>query len=139
MHSHGLAASTTRDVGTAGYMAPEIVWSRRASTLTDVFGFGVLILEVLCGRRPIEDGKPPLVDCIWGLMEKGELVNAVDERLKAKGGFDNDEVESLFHLGLLCAYPDPRIRPTMRQLLKVLDGTPSTDDCLLEKMKFSTM
>ncbi|KAF9590028.1 hypothetical protein IFM89_030178 [Coptis chinensis] len=142
MHGHGLAAGTSRVVGTAGYMAPEVVRSGRASALTDVFGFGVLILEVVCGRRPIEDGKPPLVDWIWGLMENGELVNALDENLKAKGGFDSDEVEWVLRLGLLCAYPDPRTRPTMRQVLKVLDGTPSTNESegegmevgLLEKM-----
>ncbi|KAF9590016.1 hypothetical protein IFM89_030166 [Coptis chinensis] len=147
MHGHGLAAATTRVVGTAGYIAPEVVRSGRASALTDVFGFGVLILEVVCGRRPIEDGKPPLVDWIWGLMEKGELVNALDENLKPKGGFNSDEVERVLRLGLLCAYPDPRTRPMMRQVLKVLDGTPSTDESegegmevgLLEKMKSSTM
>ncbi|PIA35267.1 hypothetical protein AQUCO_03600142v1 [Aquilegia coerulea] len=147
MHDHGQAISTTRVVGTAGYMAPEVVRSGRASAQTDVFGFGILILEVVCGRRPIEDGKPPLVDWIWGLMEKGELVNALDERLRAKGGIDNEEVERVLHLGMLCAYPDPRTRPSMRQVLKVLDGTPSADESegegmevyLLDKMKSSTM
>ncbi|KAF2297702.1 hypothetical protein GH714_002345 [Hevea brasiliensis] len=62
MHSHGQVASTTRVVGTVGYLAPEVVRSGRASAQTDVFGFGVLILEVMCGRRPIEEGKPPLVE-----------------------------------------------------------------------------
>ncbi|KAF5184592.1 L-type lectin-domain containing receptor kinase VII.1 [Thalictrum thalictroides] len=147
MHDHDKAISTTRVVGTAGYMAPEVVRSGRASAQTDVFGFGILILEVVSGRRPIEEGKPPLVDWIWGLMEKGELVNALDERLRAKGGIDYEEVERVLHLGMLCAYPDPRTRPTMRQVLKVLDGTPSADESegegmevyLLDKMKSSTM
>ncbi|CAK7322463.1 unnamed protein product [Dovyalis caffra] len=67
MHHHGQLASTTRVVGTAGYMAPELVHSGRASTQTDVFSFGVLVLEVACGRRPIEEGKPGLVDFFWRL------------------------------------------------------------------------
>ncbi|KAL6201444.1 hypothetical protein ACLB2K_025158 [Fragaria x ananassa] len=60
MHSHGDVLGTTRVVGTVGYLAPEIIHVGRASSQTDVFGFGILILEVMCGRRPIEEGKPPL-------------------------------------------------------------------------------
>ncbi|KAF5181359.1 L-type lectin-domain containing receptor kinase VII.1 [Thalictrum thalictroides] len=121
MHGHGEAASTTRVIGTVGYMAPEIVRNGKASAQTDVFGFGILVLEVVSGRRPIEDGKPHLVDWIWGLMEQGTLVHAVDKRLMAKGGFDEEEVEKFLHLGLLCAYPDPNSRPTMRQVVKLLE------------------
>ncbi|KAL5730390.1 non-specific serine/threonine protein kinase [Ranunculus cassubicifolius] len=147
MHDHGQDVSFTRVVGTAGYMAPEIVQRGRASAQTDVFAFGVLVLEVICGRRPVEDGKPALVDWIWGLMDKGELIYALDSRLTAKGGFDMDEGEKMLHLGLLCAHPDPRTRPTMRQALKVLDGTACEGESegegmevsLLEKMKSSAM
>jgi hypothetical protein len=51
-----------------------------------------------------------------------ELHSAVDERLKNMGGYSIEEVERVLHLGLLCAYPDPRERPTIRQVLRVLDG-----------------
>ncbi|KAF8391343.1 hypothetical protein HHK36_023647 [Tetracentron sinense] len=147
MHGHGQTASTSRVIGTVGYMAPEVVRSGRASAQTDVFGFGVLILEVACGQRPIEDGKPPLVDWVWGLMEQGELVLALDQRLKAMGGFDIEEVERVLHLGLLCAYPDPRARPTMRQVVKVLEGKSGVEEpeeegmdvYLLNKLRSTTM
>ncbi|KAF5458464.1 hypothetical protein F2P56_022491 [Juglans regia] len=122
IHHHGQLASTTRVVGTVGYMAPEVVRTGRASTQTDVFGFGILVLEVVCGRRPIEEGKPGLVESVWRLMDRGELHLALDERLKSKGGYSFEEVESMLHLGLLCAYPDPSVRPPMRQVLKVLEG-----------------
>lgn len=122
MHGHGQLLNTTRVVGTVGYLAPEVVRSGRASAQTDVFGFGVLILEVMCGRRPIEEGKPPLVEWVWQLMVQGQLVNAIDERLRAKGEVDEEEAERVLHLGLLCAYPDPNVRPTMRQVVKVLEG-----------------
>jgi serine/threonine protein kinase len=122
MHCHGRSADTTRVVGTVGYMAPEVVRTGRSSTQTDVFGFGILALEVVCGKRPIEEGKPGLVDRVWRLMETGELHSAVDERLKNMGGYSIEEVERVLHLGLLCAYPDPRERPTIRQVLRVLDG-----------------
>ncbi|KAK6268761.1 hypothetical protein QUC31_012921 [Theobroma cacao] len=135
MHGHGQVASTTRVVGTVGYLAPEVVRSGRASTQTDVFGFGVLMLEVMCGRRPIEEGKPPLVDWVWQLMVQGELLAAVDARLRASGGFDEEEVEKVMHLGLLCSYPNPNSRPTMRQVVKVLEGKNEPCDSETEDME----
>ncbi|GAA0158027.1 hypothetical protein LIER_15155 [Lithospermum erythrorhizon] len=128
MHDHSVMATTTRVVGTAGYLAPEVVRTGRASTQTDVFSYGVLILEVMCGRRPIEEGKPLLVDYIFELLRQDRLVDAVDERLRAKGGFDEDEVNNLLHLGLLCAHPDPSSRPTMRQVVKFFEGNTEIEE-----------
>ncbi|KAK9906954.1 hypothetical protein M0R45_002569 [Rubus argutus] len=129
MHGHGDVLSTTRVVGTVGYLAPEIVRVGRASSQTDVFGFGILILEVMCGRRPIEEGKPPLVEWVWQLMTKGQLLDAFDERLRARGsGFSEEEVQRVLHLGLLCAYTDPNARPSMRQVVKVLEGKNDNDE-----------
>ncbi|KAL4346168.1 hypothetical protein AHAS_Ahas11G0351400 [Arachis hypogaea] len=116
MNSHGQVASTTKLVGTVGYMAPEVIKTGQASTRTDVYMFGILILEVMCGRRPMDEGKPPLVEFVWGLMVKGELMNALDERLSAKGDFNLQQVEKVLQLGLLCAYPEPKSRPNMRQV-----------------------
>ncbi|XP_059440045.1 L-type lectin-domain containing receptor kinase VII.1-like [Corylus avellana] len=144
MHDHSQVPNTTRVVGTVGYMAPEVIRSGRASAQTDVFGFGILVLEVMCGRRPIEEGKPPLVDWVWLLMVQGQLMNAFDERLKGRGEFDEEEVDRVLQLGLLCAYPDPSSRPTMRHVVKVLEGnkevedeveSEDTDAYLLRKMK----
>jgi hypothetical protein len=128
MHDHGQVPNTSRVVGTAGYLAPEVIRSGRASAQTDVFGFGVLILEVMCGRRPIEEGKPDLVDWAWQLMVQGQLLNALDARLKAGGEFDAEEVDRVLHLGLLCAYHDSCSRPTMRQVVKVLEGKNGLED-----------
>ncbi|GMI93430.1 L-type lectin receptor kinase VII.1 [Hibiscus trionum] len=149
MHGHGQAASTTRVVGTVGYLAPEVFRGRRASTRTDVFSFGILVLEVMCGRRPIEEGKPALVEWVWELMMQNELLVAVDARLRTDGGFDKEEAEKLLHLGLLCSYPDPDSRPTMRQVVKALEGKsepepcePETEDIaayLLQKVKSKDM
>lgn len=143
MHDHGQVPTTTRVVGTVGYLAPEVIRSGRASAQTDVFGFGVLILEVMCGRRPIEEGRLPLEEWAWQFMVEGQLLNALDERLRARGGFDEEEVEKVLHLGLLCAYPDPSARPSMRQVVKVLEGKIELDESesedmdiyLLQKMK----
>lgn len=147
MHDHGQVPNTTRVVGTVGYLAPEVIRSGRASAQTDVFGFGVLILEVMCGRRPIEEGKPPLEEWAWQFMVQGQLLNALDERLRARGGFDEEEVEKVLHLGFLCSYPDPSARPSMRQVVKVLEGKIELDESesedmdiyLLQKMKSRDM
>ncbi|XP_016191836.1 L-type lectin-domain containing receptor kinase VII.1-like [Arachis ipaensis] len=144
MHSHRQVASTTKLVGTVGYMAPEVIKTGQASTRTDVYMFGILILEVMCGRRPMEEGKPPLVEFVWGPMVKGELMNALDERLSAKGDFNLQQVEKVLQLGLLCAYPEPKSRPNMRQVVSILEGNneggeesenENADTCLLLKLK----
>lgn len=113
---------TTRVVGTLGYLAPEVVKTGRANEKTDVFGFGVLVLEVMCGRRPMEEGKPPLVEWVWQLMMNGGLLNVPDERLRERGRIDENEVENVLQLGLLCTYPDSQFRPSMRQIVNVLEG-----------------
>ncbi|KAL3627778.1 L-type lectin-domain containing receptor kinase VII.1 [Castilleja foliolosa] len=133
----------TRVVGTIGYLAPEVVRSGIASTETDVFSYGILILEVICGRRPIEQGEPLLVEWLWELLRKGELISGVDPRLRTNGVFDEEKVEKMLHLGLLCAHPDPSLRPTMRQVMKMFEEkTEEVDEdegdedvYILEKMK----
>jgi serine/threonine protein kinase len=52
-HDHGADVHTTRVAGTWGYIAPELARLGKATKATDVFTFGVLMMEVVCGRRPI--------------------------------------------------------------------------------------
>ncbi|CAH2077695.1 unnamed protein product [Thlaspi arvense] len=140
--------STTHVVGTAGYMAPELVKTGRASVETDVYSFGVFVLEVVCGRRPIEEGREGIVEWMWGLMEKDQVVDGLDERIKARGKFETKEVEMALRIGLLCVHPDPRVRPKMRQVVHILEQGRLSDDgdereregmevSLLERMKSS--
>ncbi|KAK4255512.1 hypothetical protein QN277_008507 [Acacia crassicarpa] len=144
MHDHhGPVATTTKVIGTIGYIAPEVIKSGRSSTRSDVFGFGILVLEVVCGRRPIEEGKPGLIEWLMSLMEIDELHLGLDERLKAKGGCVIEEVERMIRLGLVCANSDPNVRPTMRQVVNMLEGEfegneteeNSKGENLLEKIK----
>ncbi|CAA0825108.1 L-type lectin-domain containing receptor kinase VII.1 [Striga hermonthica] len=137
MHDHDKAAGTTRVVGTAGYLAPEFAKNGRASTKTDVFSYGVLILEVIFGRRPVDEGQPPLVDWVWGLLKKDELLTAVKNKPRLSNG---EEVEKVIHLGLLCAHPDPNARPSMRQVMIFFEGKSENEEegmnvYLLERLR----
>ncbi|KAJ7960142.1 Lectin receptor kinase [Quillaja saponaria] len=73
LYEHGSNPSTTRVVGTLGYLAPELTRIGKPTTSSDVFAFGALLLEVVCGRRPIEHKALPeeliLVDWVWKKME----------------------------------------------------------------------
>lgn len=79
-------------------------------------------MQVVSGRRPVEEGKEGLLEWVRGLMGRRELGLALDPRLREKGEYKEEEVERLLHLGLICSHPYPSSRPTMRQVLKVLEG-----------------
>ena len=110
-------------VGIVSYLAPELTRTGRATTSTDVFGFGAFILEVACGRRPIEpQGLPEeviLVDWVFGCWRKGAILDATDPRLE--NNYVVEEMELVLKLGLLCSHSSPAIRPRMRQVMQFLD------------------
>ncbi|XP_025798946.1 L-type lectin-domain containing receptor kinase IV.1-like isoform X2 [Panicum hallii] len=130
LYDHGTDAQTTHVVGTMGYLAPELVRTGKATPLTDVFAFGVFLLEVACGRRPIEHGEHDnrivLVDWVLQHHRSGSILEAVDPRLTGK--FDIEEVTLVLKLGLLCSHPLPNARPSMRKVMQYLEhGKPAPD------------
>ncbi|KAL0338287.1 UNVERIFIED_CONTAM: L-type lectin-domain containing receptor kinase S.4 [Sesamum angustifolium] len=86
LYDHGSNPGTTRVVGTLGYLAPELPRTGRATTCSDVFAFGTLLLEVACGRRPIESKARPedlvLVDYVWNKWKEGSILEVVDQKMK---------------------------------------------------------
>lgn len=125
LYEHGQNPHTTRVVGTLGYMAPEFARTGKATTSMDVYSFGLLLLEVMTGRRPIEhrivktdQGTFLLLEWVWDLHTKGRLLEAVD--VKLEGLFVVEEAEKILLLGLQCSHPDPSARPSMRQVLQIL-------------------
>ncbi|XP_058782183.1 probable L-type lectin-domain containing receptor kinase S.7 [Vicia villosa] len=120
---HDKSPVSTLTAGTMGYLAPEYLQYGKATDKTDVFSFGVVVLEVACGRRPIDkEGQEivNLVDFVWGLYAKGKIINAVDKRLN--GEFDEVEMEKMLMLGLSCANPNGDERPSMRRVLQILNN-----------------
>ncbi|CAN6814446.1 unnamed protein product [Brassica oleracea] len=138
LYDHGSDPQTTHVVGTLGYLAPEHTRTGRATTATDVFAFGAFLLEVTCGRRPIEirheiDETFLLVEWVFGLWNKGNILDAKDPNMGYE--YDEKEVEMVLKLGLLCSHPDPRARPSMRQVLQYLRGDAKLPD--LSPLDFS--
>lgn len=129
---HGSNPGTTRVVGTLGYLAPELPRTGKATTCSDVFAFGALLLEVACGRRPIEPKAMPeelvLVDWVWDRFIEGKLLDVVDPRLN--GDFDESEVVMVLKLGLMCSNNAPMARPSMRQVVRYLEGEANISDDL---------
>ncbi|XP_060202473.1 lectin-domain containing receptor kinase VI.3-like [Lycium barbarum] len=128
LYDHGKYSHTTNIVGTIGYIAPELTRMGKASTSTDVYAYGVLLLEVASGRPPIiyEPGKGALVLADWVIecFQLGNIIDAVDPRLKNSGYVDK-EVNMVLGLGLICSHPRPESRPTMRQVMRYLSGDES--------------
>ncbi|KAF3449104.1 hypothetical protein FNV43_RR09828 [Rhamnella rubrinervis] len=124
LHEHGSNLTTTRVVGTLGYLAPELPRTGQATTGSDVFAFGALLLEVACGRRPIEPNARPeelvLVDWVWDRYREGRVLDVVDPRLE--GEFDENQVVMVLKLGLICSNNVVVARPKMREVVRYLDG-----------------
>lgn len=124
LYEHGTDPSTTRVVGTLGYLAPELTRTGKPTTSSDVFAFGALLLEIGCGRRPIEPKASPeelfLVDWVWDRWKEGVILDVMDPKLN--GDYNEIEAAIVLKLGLMCAAEAPDSRPSMKQLVRYLDG-----------------
>ncbi|KAL2336577.1 hypothetical protein Fmac_011023 [Flemingia macrophylla] len=123
LYDHGTDPHTTHVVGTLGYLAPEHTRTGKATTSSDVFAFGAFMLEVVCGRRPIEkvgeSGSEILVDWVYNCWKRGEIVEARDQNLGKN--YRPEEVELVLKLALLCSHSEPLARPSMRQVVQYLE------------------
>lgn len=108
--------------GTLGYMAPEYIRTGKASKESDVYSFGMVVLEIATGRRsvdPVEHrSQMDMVEWIWDLYGTGSLLSTADERLE--NVFDAEQVNCLMIVGLWCTHPDFNIRPSIRQAIQAL-------------------
>ncbi|KAL4369270.1 hypothetical protein GQ457_05G030160 [Hibiscus cannabinus] len=115
-------ANTNRVVGTYGYMAPEYAMEGLFSVKSDVFSFGVLLLEIISGKRnsgfhSSEYGES-LLTFAWKLWSKGEAMKLIEEHLVDSSV--PTEVLKCIQIGLLCVQADPVDRPTMSSVVAML-------------------
>uniref|UniRef100_A0A7N0T0R2 non-specific serine/threonine protein kinase n=2 Tax=Kalanchoe fedtschenkoi TaxID=63787 RepID=A0A7N0T0R2_KALFE len=111
--------------GTRGYVAPECLHTGKATPESDVYGFGAVVLEVVCGKNPgvpisVEQDTFPLVDWVWMFHREGNILNAVDEQLKDE--YEAEEAKRLLLLGLACSHPTASERPNTQAIVQIMAG-----------------
>ncbi|XP_028798662.1 cysteine-rich receptor-like protein kinase 10 isoform X2 [Neltuma alba] len=114
--------NTGRIMGTYGYMAPEYAMEGLFSVKSDVFSFGVLLLEIICGKRVrsfhFSEHQQSLLIYTWSLWCDGKCLELMDPMLK--DSYIESEVLKCIHIGLLCVQEDAKDRPTMSTVLVML-------------------
>ncbi|KAL7154930.1 hypothetical protein ABFS83_03G037400 [Erythranthe nasuta] len=117
--------STSRIVGTYGYMAPEYAISGQFSVKSDVFSFGVIILEIISGQRKIfiQNGEDSgdLLSYAWRTWREGTTANLIDPMLRASSGSQRDMIKCI-HIALLCVQENAVDRPTMASVVIMMNS-----------------
>ncbi|KAK2983925.1 hypothetical protein RJ640_017846 [Escallonia rubra] len=126
---------TTAVRGTVGHIAPEYLSTGQSSEKTDVFGFGILLLELITGQRALEFGKAAnqkgaMLDWVKKIHQEKKLDMLVDKDLKNE--YDRIELEEIVQVALLCTQYLPSNRPKMSEVVRMLEG-----DGLAEKWEAS--
>ncbi|XP_047955380.1 cysteine-rich receptor-like protein kinase 44 isoform X2 [Salvia hispanica] len=122
--------STLNVVGTYGYMAPEYAMQGKYSFKSDVFSFGVLVLEIVSGQRNscVQKEKKnveellTLVSKTWKNWQEGRALNMIDPMLTSSSCSVRDMVRCI-HIGLLCVQEDPANRPTIASVALMLSSS----------------
>ncbi|XP_020273294.1 probable LRR receptor-like serine/threonine-protein kinase At5g10290 isoform X2 [Asparagus officinalis] len=117
---------TTQVRGTMGHIAPEYLSTGKSSERTDVFGFGITLLELVTGQRAIdfsrleEEDDVLLLDHVKKLVREKRLDAIIDRNLNKN--YDIEEVEKVIQVALLCTQATPEDRPSMSEVVRMLEG-----------------
>ncbi|KAJ9677785.1 hypothetical protein PVL29_022648 [Vitis rotundifolia] len=111
---------STGIAGTLGYMAPEYLVRGQLSEKADVYAYGVLILEIVCGRKNciFVQGSDSVLQTVWKHYKSNSFARAVDPSLK--GDFPLNEARNVVQIGLLCTQASFGLRPSMSQVVQML-------------------
>ncbi|XP_022739395.1 probable LRR receptor-like serine/threonine-protein kinase At5g10290 isoform X2 [Durio zibethinus] len=117
---------TTQVRGTMGHIAPEYLSTGKSSERTDVFGYGIMLLELVTGQRAIdfsrleEEDDVLLLDHVKKLEREKKLDAIVDRNLNKN--YNIQEVEAMIQVALLCTQASPEDRPAMSEVVRMLEG-----------------
>ncbi|KAM1172640.1 hypothetical protein ACFX2I_022717 [Malus domestica] len=120
----GVSHMTTRVKGTLGYLAPEYAMWGKVSESCDVYSFGILLLELVTGRKPIEKlpggVKRTITEWAEPLITKGRLKELADPRLR--GNFDEGQLKQAINVAALCVKSEPEKRLKIKEVVDLLKG-----------------
>ncbi|XP_051127637.1 probable serine/threonine-protein kinase At1g01540 [Andrographis paniculata] len=115
---------TTRVMGTFGYVAPEYACTGMLNEKSDIYSFGILIMEIITGRSPVDYGRPQgevnLVDWLKVMVAKREAEEVVDPKLPERP--PSKALKRLILVALRCVDPDAQKRPKMGHVLHMLES-----------------
>ncbi|KAI3927801.1 hypothetical protein MKW98_023402 [Papaver atlanticum] len=119
----GVTHLSTRVAGTLGYVAPEYALYGQLTERSDVYSFGVLLLELLSGKKALtsttDNQTLLLTDWAWSQVRRGRALNVIEEGMPELGS--PEIMEKYVLLGVLCSHPQLYARPTMDQIVKIME------------------
>ncbi|KAL6194418.1 hypothetical protein ACLB2K_035502 [Fragaria x ananassa] len=122
--------------GTFGYLAPEYFMHGIVDEKTDVFAFGVLLLEIVTGRKPVDSSKKNLL--LWALphMESGDIAKIADPKLEAN--YDAEQLHRVVLAASYCVRQASLWRPSMSEVLELLNNGQKSESARTSIPKFSS-
>ncbi|KAG8381419.1 hypothetical protein BUALT_Bualt06G0120100 [Buddleja alternifolia] len=137
----GVSHLTTRVKGTLGYLAPEYAMWGKVSEVCDVYSFGILLLEIVSARKPLEKlaggVKRDIVQWVTPYVHRGAFDHIADPRLK--GNFDRDELKKVLMIAMLCTDSNPENRPSMLKVVDLLKGGIGSRKKEMRRVKSNTV
>ncbi|XP_011033657.1 PREDICTED: probable LRR receptor-like serine/threonine-protein kinase RKF3 isoform X2 [Populus euphratica] len=129
---------STRVVGTVGYVAPEYTSEGQLTLKSDVFSFGVVLLELLSGKKALmgdlEGQQSILTEWAWSLVREGRTLEVIEDGMPEPGSPEILEKHVL--VAVLCSHPQLYARPRMDEVVKMLE-TDFSIPSIPEKANFS--
>ncbi|XP_009603858.1 putative LRR receptor-like serine/threonine-protein kinase At1g07650 [Nicotiana tabacum] len=132
LHEDDNTHISTRIAGTVGYMAPEYAMRGYLTSKADIYSYGVVALEIVSGKsntnyRPAEDCVY-LLDWAYVMQERGSILELVDPDLCSN--YSTQEAMVVLNVALSCTNASPTLRPTMSQVVSMLEGQTLVQDVL---------
>ncbi|KAI9386460.1 hypothetical protein POPTR_010G027301v4 [Populus trichocarpa] len=115
--------------GTFGYLPPEFFMHGIVDEKTDVYAYGVLLLELITGRQALDSSQHSLVMWAKPLLLNNSIEELVDPILA--DAYDSEQMDRLACTASMCIHQSPSERPQMSQVVRVLQG----DECSFEELK----